>query len=308
MKNPTAFSRRTFLTNTLALATTLELQRAAFALGLLQTSDVCKLTPEQEVGPYYVAEELFRSNIVEDRQGVPLELRIAVLDARTCKPLTNAAVDIWHCDALGLYSGYTAQNPMGPGGSPGGPPNGPPPDFDPTHPHNRPGPREGFGPPPENHPTDKLTFLRGIQITARDGSVNFRTVFPGFYMGRTNHIHFKVRIDGHQADKTYAAGHTSHVGQVFFPEEIATQLMQHEPYTHHKIHRTTQTEDHVFSDQNGQLQIANLKPLHIGDFSKGLRAELIAAVDTTATPPAQRMDGPPREPGIAKLPNPHLFQ
>jgi len=289
MKNPTPYSRRTFLTNTLALATTLELQRAAFALGLLQNSDVCKLTPEQEVGPYYVADELLRSNIVEDRQGIPLELRIAVLDARTCKPLSNAAVDIWHCDAVGLYSGYTAQNPMGPGG----PPGGPPPDFDPAHPHNRPGPREGFGPPPENHPTDKLTFLRGIQITASDGSVNFRTVFPGFYMGRTNHIHFKVRIDGHGANRTYSAGHISHVGQVFFPEEIATRLMQHEPYTRHKIHRTTQAEDHVFSDQNGQLQIANLRPLQAGDLSKGLRAELIAAVDPTANPsPAGRRGRP----------------
>jgi protocatechuate 3,4-dioxygenase beta subunit len=268
-------------------------------------SAVCKLTPEQEVGPYFVADELLRSNIVEDRQGIPLQLRIAVLDARTCKPLTNAAVDIWHCDALGLYSGYTTQNPMGPYVPLGGPPL----NFDPTHPHDRPGPREGFGPPPENHPTDKLTFLRGIQITAPDGSVTFRIVFPGFYMGRTNHIHFKIRIDGREANNTYAAGHISHVGQVFFSEEIATQLMQHEPYTHHKIHRTTQSEDHVFSDQNGQLQIANLKPLYAADFSKGLRAELNAAVDPTATPSVQRIDGPPSgEPAVAKMPSPHLFE
>jgi hypothetical protein len=52
MNNPTAFNRRTFLTSTLALATTLELQRAAFALSLLQNSGVCKLTPEQEVDPH----------------------------------------------------------------------------------------------------------------------------------------------------------------------------------------------------------------------------------------------------------------
>lgn len=300
MKDPAAFTRRRFLTNTLALATTIELQRAAFAIGLLENSDVCKLTPEQEVGPYYVPDELLRSNIVEDRQGIPLELRIAVLDARTCKPLPNVAVDIWHCDALGLYSGYTAQNPMGPGGPPPGSQGGPPPEFDPQHPHNHPGPPEGFGPPRQNHPTDKLTFLRGIQITAPDGSVNFRTIFPGFYMGRTNHIHFKVRLDGQTANKTYSAGHTSHNGQIFFPEEIATQLMQHEPYANHKIHRTTQTEDHVFGDQNGQLQIAKLQPLQAGQFIKGLRAEIIAAVDPTANPSpigpgrGPRMPSPPQ--------------
>jgi protocatechuate 3,4-dioxygenase beta subunit len=289
MSVPATLSRRRFLTNTLTLATTIELQRAAFALGLLQSPGVCKLTPEQEVGPYYVPGELLRSNIVEDRQGIPLELRIAVLDARTCKTLPNAAVDIWHCDALGLYSGYTAQNPMGPGGRPPGPPPG----FDPQHPHNHPGPPEGFGPPPQNHPTDKLTFLRGIQITAPDGSVNFRTVFPGFYMGRTNHIHFKVRLDGKDADKTYTAGHTSHIGQVFFPEDVAIKLMAHEPYASHKIHRTTQSEDDVFTGQQGQLQLATLQPLQPGQFTAGLRAELVAAVDPTANPaPARRGDGP----------------
>jgi protocatechuate 3,4-dioxygenase beta subunit len=295
----TPITRRRFLATTAALATTLELQRAAFALGLLQNSDVCKLTPEQEVGPYYVADELLRSNIVEGKPGIPLELRIAVLDARTCKPLPNAAIDIWHCDALGLYSGYTAQNPMGPGGPPLGSQGGPPPDFDPQHPHNHPGPPEGFGPPPENHPTDKLTFLRGIQITAPDGSVTFRTVFPGFYMGRTNHIHFKVRLDGSVANKTYAAGHTSHNGQIFFPEEIATQLMSHEPYKLHKIHRTTQAEDHVFGDQDGSLQIAKLQPLHPGQFTAGLRAEIIAAVDPTANPSPV---GPIGRPGMPPPP------
>jgi protocatechuate 3,4-dioxygenase beta subunit len=295
---PTPISRRRFLATTAALATTIELQRSAFALGLLQNSDICKLTPEQEVGPYYVADELLRSNIVEDKPGIPLELRIAVLDARTCKPLNNAAIDIWHCDALGLYSGFTAQNPMGPGGprpgSQGGPPPGPPPGFDPQHPHNHPGPPEGMGPPPENHPTDKLTFLRGVQITAPDGSVTFRTVFPGFYMGRTNHIHFKVRLDGSIANKTYAAGHTSHNGQIFFPEELAIQLMEHEPYKLHKIHRTTQAEDHVFGDQDGELQIAKLQPLHPGQFTAGLRAELIAAVDPAATPSPVRRGGDDR--------------
>jgi protocatechuate 3,4-dioxygenase beta subunit len=50
-----------------------------------------------------------------------------------------------------------------------------------------------MGPPPENHPTDKLTFLRGVQLTGSDGTVVFKTIFPGFYEGRRNHIHFKVR-------------------------------------------------------------------------------------------------------------------
>ena len=172
-------------------------------------------TPEQEVGPYYIPDELLRSDIAEGRPGVPLELRLGLLDSRSCQPLANAAVDVWHCDALGLsYSGFTEQSlrgggPGGPGGrgfgGPAGPGGrgcgGPPPDGE-------------MGPPPVNRPTDKQTFCRGIQISDRSGIVTFKTMFPGFYQGRTNHIHFKVRLDGEAAERTYKAGHTSHTGQI----------------------------------------------------------------------------------------------
>jgi protocatechuate 3,4-dioxygenase beta subunit len=62
---------------------------------------VCNtVAAEQEVGPYYVADELVRRDVREDKPGLPLLLRLAVLDLHTCKPLSNAAIDIWHCDAL----------------------------------------------------------------------------------------------------------------------------------------------------------------------------------------------------------------
>ncbi len=65
----------------------------------------CVLTPELTEGPYYVSGEKVRRNITEGRPGVPLALALTVLDASTCKPIKGAAVDIWHCDALGVYSG-----------------------------------------------------------------------------------------------------------------------------------------------------------------------------------------------------------
>jgi protocatechuate 3,4-dioxygenase beta subunit len=65
----------------------------------------CVLTPELTEGPYYVPGEKVRRNITEGRPGVPLALALTVLDASTCKPIKSAAVDIWHCDALGVYSG-----------------------------------------------------------------------------------------------------------------------------------------------------------------------------------------------------------
>jgi protocatechuate 3,4-dioxygenase beta subunit len=63
------------------------------------------LTPEMTEGPYYVSGEKVRRNITEGRPGVPLELALTVVNASTCKPIKGASVDIWHCDALGVYSG-----------------------------------------------------------------------------------------------------------------------------------------------------------------------------------------------------------
>ncbi|MEU4038449.1 intradiol ring-cleavage dioxygenase [Streptomyces collinus] len=68
----------------------------------------CVLTPEQTEGPYYLDLERVRKDITEGKAGVPLTLRVTVIDSTTCAPLPNTAVDIWHCDALGIYSGYVA--------------------------------------------------------------------------------------------------------------------------------------------------------------------------------------------------------
>jgi protocatechuate 3,4-dioxygenase beta subunit len=65
----------------------------------------CVLTPAQEEGPFYVDLARVRQDIVEDRPGVPLALAVTIVDAGDCQPIRNAAVDIWHCDALGAYSG-----------------------------------------------------------------------------------------------------------------------------------------------------------------------------------------------------------
>jgi protocatechuate 3,4-dioxygenase beta subunit len=66
----------------------------------------CVLTPEMTQGPFYIAGEKLRRNITEGRSGTRLDLRLSVVDASTCRPISGAAVDIWHADALGVYSGF----------------------------------------------------------------------------------------------------------------------------------------------------------------------------------------------------------
>ena len=82
---------------------------------------VCVLTPGLTDGPYYLDDMLVRNDITEGKAGIPMALRITVVDASTCAPIENAAVDIWHCDGNGYYSGFVEADPdlAGSGAVPG---------------------------------------------------------------------------------------------------------------------------------------------------------------------------------------------
>jgi protocatechuate 3,4-dioxygenase beta subunit len=125
------------------------------------SASTCEAATEFTEGPYYFDVDSIRSDIREDREGVTLRLGVRVRDAGSCKPIENAVVDIWHCDALGSYSGFeAASNGAGGGGR-----------------------------------SDDETYLRGAQATNGDGIVQFKTIYPGWYRGRTTHIHAKVHLD-----------------------------------------------------------------------------------------------------------------
>ena len=118
----------------------------------------CVPTPDQEEGPYYRELAMEREDVTEGRAGAPLELGLQVLDPE-CMPITGALVDIWHCDALGIYSWYAAAEE-----------------------------NDGVGPAL----LEAGTFLRGSQPAGAEGRCRFRTIYPGWYPGRAVHIHAKV--------------------------------------------------------------------------------------------------------------------
>ena len=131
--------------------------------GAAQTAGTptCVARPALTEGPFFVDEKLNRSDIRSDpadgrvRPGVPLQLalRVSRLTRGVCAPLPGATVDLWHCDAVGVYSDV-----QDPGGA-----------------------------------TLGKKFLRGYQITDADGLARFITIYPGAYRGRAVHIHFKIR-------------------------------------------------------------------------------------------------------------------
>jgi protocatechuate 3,4-dioxygenase beta subunit len=131
-------------------------RRAMAAAGLS-----CIVRPEQTEGPYFLDERLNRSDIRSDpttghvTAGTPLTLTFHVMrfSPSGCQPLPHALVDVWHCDARGIYS--DVEDP-------------------------------GFN-------TIGQKFLRGCQVTDAQGEARFLTIYPGWYPIRTVHIHFKIR-------------------------------------------------------------------------------------------------------------------
>jgi protocatechuate 3,4-dioxygenase beta subunit len=157
----------------------------------------CVLTPEAGEGPFYLDPKLLRSDITSGQPGAPLQLALQVVRAGDCATLANARVDVWHADALGLYSGYEQQSGVG-----------------------------GIS----TKPAVGQQYLRGTQVTDTAGNVQFRTIFPSWYGGRTPHVHFKVFLGGNEVVAS----------QIFFPDEISREVFgQWQPYREHVSKRKT---------------------------------------------------------------------
>lgn len=274
MKN--TWNRRHFLQLCASGIATLPFARMARALP--DGRPACRLSAEQTEGPYYLDRALLRQDITEGKPGLPLALRFDVLDSRTCRPLSGTALEIWHCDAQGLYSGFTAMSPGGPGMGPPPPgkPPGPPPGSMPPGPPPGAGDRM-HGPPPHSVASDNLTFLRGVQIADARGQVAFHTIFPGYYAGRCNHIHLKLHVGGQVQDGHYRGGQVVHTGQLFFTEADSLAAMTGQSYQRHGLARTTLEQDNVYLTQHGSDAIAALSAendVHV--------ARLTLAVDPSA--------------------------
>ncbi|WP_327718236.1 intradiol ring-cleavage dioxygenase [Streptomyces sp. NBC_00490] len=242
------------------------------------SAEVCyKLTSETTEGPYYIDADKLRRDITEDKEGIPLVLDLKVIDSETCKPIRNAAVDIWHCDALGIYSGYESLSTGGGGTAPTGAPSGTPTGEPPSG-----APSGGTGGGVHEEPTDDERYLRGTWRTDKNGKVTFKTVFPGWYRGRTVHIHTKVHVGGEWTDAGYEGGTTCHTGQFFFDEESVLASAEVEPYSTSTTERTTLDEDSIYDQSGTAGGLLKLK-YDKKNIAKGVVGSLTMGVDPDAT-------------------------
>lgn len=179
---------------------------------------LCVVRPEQTEGPYFVDERLNRSDIRIDptdgqvKPGTPLALTLVVsrLDAGDCLPLPGAQVDIWHCDAMGVYSDVRD------------------PDFN----------------------TIGRKFLRGYQVTDARGEVRFVTVYPGWYPGRTIHIHFKIRT------APAAQRRFEFTSQLYFDDGLTDRVHAEPPYALNGQRTARNQHDWIFRRGGDRLMLA----------------------------------------------------
>ena len=190
-------------------ATTAE--AAASTAGAPVALPACVARPAMTEGPYFVDVMLNRSDIRSDpdtgevKAGAPLALtfRISEIGGSACTPLSGVLVDVWHCDAVGVYSGVTDRS------------------FD----------------------TKGQKWLRGYQLTDANGTAAFTTIYPGWYPGRTIHIHFKVRTAPDAAQ-----GH-EFTSQLFFDDALSDQVLSQPPYDTRGYRTVLNGQDRIYSDQ-----------------------------------------------------------
>jgi protocatechuate 3,4-dioxygenase beta subunit len=196
----------------------------------------CVVRPASTQGPYYVDEKLNRSDIRGDpsdgtvKQGalLALTLNVSSITKASCTPLEGALVDVWQCDAEGVYS--DAKDPRY---------------FD----------------------TRGKKFLRGYQITNKDGIAKFITIYPGWYPGRTVHIHYKIRSpDSAQSPYEF-------VGQMYFPEGTSDRVYSKPPYAARGKRSVSNLTDRIYNADGGRqsmLVVAPVKDAYTGTFDVAL--------------------------------------
>ncbi|MBI3876743.1 MAG: hypothetical protein HY300_12470, partial [Verrucomicrobia bacterium] len=234
-----------------AVATPSVLQSALFAASPLTVTKAietlaCVVRPALTEGPYFVDERLNRSDIRTDpttgavSAGVPLKLKFNVsrVSGSSCSPLAGALVDIWHCDAGGAYSDIA----------------------------------NGAG----QANTSGKKYLRGYQVTDSNGAVEFTTIYPGWYSGRTVHIHYKVRVfDG--SSKTY-----EFTSQLCFDDTLTDQVFTQAPYNTRGTRNTRNSNDGIYQS-GGTSVLLSLTADGQGGYTSAYDIGLSGVPATTAS-------------------------
>lgn len=210
---------------------------------LFASNASCILVPETIIGPYYVEGESFRKDVTDGEPGVASHLDFQFIDINTCEAVPNLIIDLWHANSTGVYSGVTAK---GQGGL-------------------------------------KTNFGRGIQQTDKEGVVQFSTIFPGHYIGRTNHFHVMSTDNATiLSNGTFEGGTVSHIGQVYFDQTLISAVEENAPYSQNKQPFTDNRQDDFTGDEASEDYDPFMKYVYLGDGANdGLLLWITVGIDIT---------------------------
>lgn len=143
-----------------------------------------------------------------------------VVDVATCRPIKGAAVDVWHCDARGVYSGTSVQG------------------------------------------AEDERFLRGVQRTDAKGVALLRTIYPGWYPGRTVHIHVLVHL----------GGNVVHTGQLYFADAVTDAVYKRRPYASRPNRDPRNPGDSIYRNdgKHSTLKLVRSGSGYVGSITMGV--------------------------------------
>lgn len=208
----------------------------------------CVTAPELTEGPYYIRDDYVRQDLREGQKGVSLYMDIGVIDVATCLPVPDVFVELWACNAQGEYSSFVGS--VLPTFS-----DFPQPTGTETYSFNFsdtsafPIPTGGFSIPK----TSTNNFLRGGYPTNENGMVEIITIYPGFYTGRTIHVHVMVHENiTYNTNGTIvsASGPVRHIGQIFFDEENNAAIRA-DPAYQGSGHTYTSNAEDIYTEGGG---------------------------------------------------------
>ncbi|KAL0071318.1 hypothetical protein AAF712_001174 [Marasmius tenuissimus] len=261
----------------------------------------CIMAPEVTEGPYYINNEMVRQDLREDQGGLKLVIDIGVMDVSTCTPMDDVFVEIWAANATGVYSGYPTSLGGGGGdsGGPGGDSSGAPPSMSMASTSEAAQSSGSSGPPgggsmggggggmSSTALARNETFLRGGFATSSGGIVELTTIYPGYYSGRTPHVHTMVHMNYSTSENGTLISHSGsllHIGQFFFNETWNDKVFALSPYTTNTNERTTNDEDSILAEENADGNNAYLALELLGDsIEDGILGYITVGVNSSAS-------------------------
>lgn len=187
----------------------------------------CSATLAQTLGPCHVNSVPVRTDVTEGTAGLPMRIAFRLVDAGDCRPLVGADVEIWHTDHRGIYSGREAAAMC----------------------------------TLDDAEAVKGLACRGRQPTDADGVANFLTIYPGWYSGRTIHVHCRIVVGGRELL----------VSQVYFDDALSDIVYrQHPDYDGRTSRDTRNTDDRIIPDKDTEDYIFDFERLDGGVLSASI--------------------------------------